>query len=568
MGIPVGGWRLAIGFWRLAFGYWLLANRSKPTTDHPDSAFAPSGQADFRLLTTVSLLLLATFTIPTFGQIVFNQQSLDLPNTEHDEQAPMVSPDGKTLYFTVSGHPGNIGGKKDLGDIWYSTWDGTRWSAPVHAGKVINDEGYNSVIGFSHDGNRIFLGNNYHSTTQGYSIAHRTADGWSTPDYIRIPDFRNRSTYTFAHFSTTVEAVVFSCEPFVGHGAEDIFVARLIDGQWTEPINLGTTINTRMQEWAPSLSADGKILYFSTNGRKGYGSFDVYFSERLDDTWTNWSTPVNMGANVNSEGRELHYRTVPAAKLAIYTSTRNSDGYGDIKVFSPPPNIHDSLAAQKPDTIAQLVEIVRDHPLTEDEKLFRVYGKVTDAKTGKSVPALVEFKSDTTYAVTAGGDGKFDIRFPSVNAYAVSVEAPGYIGSFERLDVRTYELNSLELNFKLQPIEIGATVNLKSVLFQQSTANLLPESNDELDEVVEFLKINPKVEIELSGHTDNRGVHEHNVKLSQKRVETVKAYLVSKGISGRRVRGKGYGGSKPIADNRTEATRRMNRRVEFTIVKD
>jgi outer membrane protein OmpA-like peptidoglycan-associated protein len=193
---------------------------------------------------------------------------------------------------------------------------------------------------------------------------------------------------------------------------------------------------------------------------------------------------------------------------------------------------------------------------------------VTDSKTGKPVPALVEFRSDTTYAVTAKADGVFDIRFPSVHAYAVSVEAPGYIGNFEKLDVRTYELNSLELNFKLQPIEIGATVNLKSVLFQQSTPNLLPESTDELDEVVEFLKINPKVEIELAGHTDNRGDPKHNLNLSQKRVETVKAYLVSKGISGRRVKGKGYGGTKPIADNRTEATRRMNRRVEFVIVKD
>ena len=124
------------------------------------------------------------------------------------------------------------------------------------------------------------------------------------------------------------------------------------------------------------------------------------------------------------------------------------------------------------------------------------------------------------------------------------------------------------MNFKLQPIEIGATVNLKSVLFQQSTPNLLPESNDELDLIVSFLKVNPKVEILLSGHTDNRGVHDHNVRLSQKRVERVKAYLVSKGISGKRIAGKGFGGLKPIAANDTEETRRLNRRVEFTIVKD
>jgi len=499
----------------------------------------------------------------------FTQKALDIINTEDDEQAPLITPDGKTLYYTVSGHSGNVAGKKDLGDIWYSTWTGDHWGPGVHAGAVINDPGYNCVIGFSHDGNRMFLGNAYHSTAQGFSISHRKADGWSTPEFIKIPYFHNRSTYTFAYFSTTVEAVVFSCEGFSGHGSEDIFVARLVDGQWTEPVNLGAGINTHLQEWAPSLSADGKILYFSSNGYKGYGSFDVYFAERLDETWTKWTRPVNMGANVNTEGRELHYRTVPASKLALFTSTHNSDGHGDIRVFAPPPNIHDSLTLLPKDTIAtKLVEIVRDKPVTVDEKLFTVFGKVTNSKTGKAILATIEFKSDTMFTVSSKGDGKYTVSFPTVSEYAVSVEAPGYIGNFEKLDVRTYEMNSLELNFKLQPIEVGATVNLKSVLFKQGTSELLPESDDELDEVVEFLKINPKVEIELGGHTDNRGVHEHNVNLSKKRVETVKAYLVSKGIRGGRIDGKGYGGSKPIADNRNEETRRLNRRVEFTIVKN
>ncbi len=502
----------------------------------------------------------------------FTQEALNEPNSEYDEQSPIVTPDGKRLYYTVAGHPSNIGGKQDLGDIWYSEWQGQKWGPAIHAGEVLNGDGYNAVIGFSHDGNRMYLGNHAQATTQGFSISHKKGNGWSPLEYIRFPEFKNRSPYSLGFFSATAEALVFSAEPFYHYGsksgAEDIFVALLTNGEWQEPKNLGTTINTHRQEWAPSLSEDGKILYFSSNGRKGYGGFDIYFSERLDDTWENWSNPVNMGANINSEGRELNYRTMPASKLALYTSTRNSDGYGDIKVFAPPPNIHDSLINTKVDTLIRIVEITRDKPITEDEKLFRVFGKVTNAKTGTAIPALIEFRSDTMFTVNAKKDGHYEVRFPSVNEYAVSVEAPGYIGNFEKLDVRTYEVNSLELNFKLQPIEIGATVNLKSVLFQQGTPNLLPESSEELDEVVEFLKLNPRVEIELSGHTDNRGVHEHNVNLSKKRVEVVKAYLVSKGISGRRIDGKGHGGAKPIADNRTEATRRLNRRVEFTIVKN
>jgi outer membrane protein OmpA-like peptidoglycan-associated protein len=170
--------------------------------------------------------------------------------------------------------------------------------------------------------------------------------------------------------------------------------------------------------------------------------------------------------------------------------------------------------------------------------------------------------------VQAGADGRYSLLIPSVSEYAISVEAEGYVGNFEKLDVRTYEMKALEMNYKLQPIEIGATVNLKSVLFQQSTPNLLPESNDELDQVVAFLKTNPRVEIQLGGHTDGRGHPEHNLRLSQKRVDRVKAYLVSKGISPKRITGKGFGGAKPIAGNDNEETRRLNRRVEFTIVKD
>jgi OOP family OmpA-OmpF porin len=220
------------------------------------------------------------------------------------------------------------------------------------------------------------------------------------------------------------------------------------------------------------------------------------------------------------------------------------------------------------DTIVKIIPIQRDKPITGEEKIFRVFGKVTDAKTNRPLTASITFHSDSVYSTNADPGGKYTIKFPSVNEYTIRVEAAGYVGNFEKLDVRTYEMKSLEMNFKLQPIEIGATINLKSVLFQQSTYNLLPESNDELDLVVSFLKMNPKVEIELEGHTDNRGNPEHNLRLSQKRVERVKAYIVSKGVSAKRITGKGFGGSKPIADNKSEETRRLNRRVEFTIVKD
>ena len=499
-----------------------------------------------------------------------SQKSFSYVNSKYDEQAPFISPDGKVLYWTVANHPDNVGGKKDPGDIWYSVWTGEEWSLALHGGQNINDSGYNAVAGFSHDGARMFLVSHYApATTQGIAVSLKTQDGWSKPENINIPYFLNRTAGgTQGFLSTTVEAFVFAADSYSTVGAEDLYVSLLESGKWSEPKNLGKSINTSFQESSPSLSADGKYLYFASNGRKGYGSFDIYYSERLDDSWTKWSNPINMGANVNSEGRELFYRTYPAQKFVLFTSTLNSDGYGDIKFYRPPDDLQDSLIQQRVDTIVRMIEIKRDKPIAGDEKIFRVYGKVTDTKKNLPLRATLTFHSDSLYTVVAGPDGRYDIKVPSINEYSLRVEAGGFVGNFEKLDVRTYELKSLEMNFKLQPIEIGAMVNLKSVLFRQSTFDLLSESNDELDLVVSFLQVNPKVEILLTGHTDNRGNPDHNLRLSQRRVERVKAYLVSKGINGKRIAGKGFGGSKPIAANDTEETRRLNRRVEFTIVKD
>jgi OOP family OmpA-OmpF porin len=520
-----------------------------------------------------SCLIFTIWSAITLQAQTLSQKSFGRVNSPNDEQSPFLSPDQKVLYWTVAHHPDNRGGKKDPGDIWYAVWTGEEWSLPIHGGNAINDDGYNAVAGFSLDGERMFLLSHYASgnnpaSSQGISVSIKTPEGWSVPENITIPYFLNRSPGQQGFLSTTAEAFVFSADSYSTQGAEDLYVSLLQSGKWSEPRNLGRKINTAFQEFSPSLSEDGRYLFFSSNGRKGYGSFDIFYAERLDESWVNWSEPVNMGANINSEGRELFYRTFPARKSALFTSTLNSDGYGDIKFYRPPDELPDSLVQAKPDTIVKMIEIKREKPITGEEKIFQVFGRVTSSKTGKPVSATLTFHSDSLYKVVAGPDGRYRIKVPSINEYSLRVEAAGYVGNFEKLDVRTYEMKSLEMNFKLQPIEIGATVNLKSVLFQQSTYNLLPESNDELDLVVSFLQVNPSVEILLSGHTDNRGNPEHNLRLSQKRVERVKGYLVSKGISAKRISGKGFGGSKPIASNNTEETRRLNRRVEFMIVKD
>jgi OOP family OmpA-OmpF porin len=522
-------------------------------------------------------VLIILFIVPSIHAQKLTLQSFSKTNSSLDEQAPVISPDGKTLFFTIANHAQNIGGRQDPGDIWISILLGNEWSAPIHAGNVLNNSAYNAAAGFSSDGQQLFLLSHYAASgkpkTQGIAVSRKTGSGWSSPENITLPYFLNRSGTLQGQLSKEGSAFVYSADSYSTLGAEDIYVVlKDASGNWGESKNLGRNINTSLQEFSPSLSEDGRYLFFASNGRQGYGSFDIYFSQRLDDTWTKWSAPVNMGASVNSEGRELFYNTYPREGFALFTSTLNSDGYGDIKIFYPPKESMDSLVsriAQNPtDTIVKLTEIKRERPINANEKVVRVWGKVLNGKNNVPIKAEIHYQSDSIHRAFAGPDGKYEINLPSVREYVIKVESPGYVGTLEKLDIRTFEMKSLEMNFKLQPIEIGATVNLKNVLFQQSTSNLLPESSDELDMVVELMKANPKIEIELGGHTDNRGIHSHNVRLSKERVDKIKEYLVDKGIESNRITGRGYGGIRPIADNDAEDTRKLNRRVEFTILKN
>lgn len=487
-----------------------------------------------------------------------------------NEENPVLSPDGNTLYFTITNHPSNIGGRKDPGDIWYSTRQGDNWSTPVHGGSLINDRAYNAVAGLNFRGDQLFLHGHYDpnngvARTQGISIAVLNGAGWSRPANISIPYFLNKSSFISGTVTDDGSVFVFSAETYGSHGVEDIYVCFNKSGSWTEPKNLGQVVNTTFQELSPSLSVDQMTLYFSSNGRKGYGSFDVYSSTRLDDSWTNWSPPVNMGQTINTSGRDLYFRPHRLG-TGIYTTTRSSDQYGDIGFWKQQETTPSDLVVKLPTPVDTVVELTQvSPPVIAPSNTIKVRGRITNAKTGEPINADIVLTAAATSARTTSSQSGFLVEVEPSNQYTVTIEAKGYISAMEKLDVRQYSSRELEMNFALQPVAVGTTVNLKNVLFAQAKTEILPESFPELDLVVNFLQTNPNVRIELAGHTDNRGVHEDNVKLSLQRVNKVKAYLVGKGIESKRISGKGYGGTKPIASNDTEESRKMNRRVEFTI---
>ena len=494
-------------------------------------------------------------------------------NSIYDEQNPVVSPDGKTLYFTRSHHPENIGGVADKGDIWYSTLTAERqWSAPKNATRL-NNKNWNGVIGFSADGSTIFLYNHYTESagvvkSQGIAKANKQGNSWAKPVDVNIPYFKNLSDNIGGSITTDGKVLVMSLESFGTKGGEDIYVILKDDkGKWGEPKNLGSTINTRYQEFSPCLSADYNTLYFSSNGHGGRGSSDVFEAKRQGEGWTNWSRPKALD-HINTKGREKDYRTYD--KYAIYSSTINSDGYSDLKIHTENPT--DSISPNE-DVIAVQDSIAKDSTdqnVTVAPVVSQLYGKVFDSSTKELIEAIITIEGNgfNKETPTAEEDGGYAVSMPAAGAYQVRVDAVGYISKRENLKIEEGQTASLQINYILQPITVGTTVNLENVLFQQSTPNILESSYPELDLVVDLMKQNPSMKIRLEGHTDNKGVPKHNLVLSRKRAEAVQLYLVKRGISAKRISWKGYGGTKPIADNDDPKLRMLNRRVEFTIVKE
>lgn len=490
---------------------------------------------------------------------LLSAEKVSIFNSTFDEQNPVLSADGNYLFITRCNHPQNIGGLKDPGDIWIAHFNGAQWSAPVHGGSELNDKGYNTVLGTTPDLSSLFIGNHFtntgeHATTQGIAVATFENGKWVKPQNINIPYFHSKSRIIQGQLSYDAQHFVYAAETYGTYGVEDIYVVSKTLNGWSEPKNLGKIINTSFQELSPALNRSNDTLYFSSNGRKGKGSFDVYAAARLDDSWQNWSEPVNIKA-VNTEARDLFYKNIGGGN-ALYTSTFDSDGYGDVRFY-------DAGAPISIDTIklpTSPVVVVKPNETIAT-------GLITNSKTGQTINATLSFVSEATLAKTEASLSGYQITLVNGQGYKITVEAKGFISYFQSVMV-SKEQAKLELDFALQPIEVGTTVNLKSVLFKQSSTDLLPESKDELNVVASFMKTNPKVKIELSGHTDNRGVQKDNEKLSQARVQKVKEYLVASGVSAKRISGKGYGGAKPIAVNDTEESRRLNRRVEFTIVKN
>ncbi len=526
------------------------------------------------LILVISIILF--FATETTGQSI---DMKDLPavtkalNSRWDENNPVLSPDGMTMYFTRANDSSNVGGVKDKGDIWFSVLDENgHWGEPKNLGEPVNDNTRNSILGFSPDGNVMFLNlqkrhEGGYISNIGVAFSVKQGSGWSKPKKMQVDYYVNKSDYQSGCVSRDGSVMLLSMQSYGTRGEEDLYVSFYQNGKWSQPKNLGSEVNTSGQEMTPYITADLKTLYFSSNGFGGKGGRDLFKSERLDDTWRNWSKPKNLGSKINSKGVELSYFIDYLNEVGYFSTTQNSDGYGDIRVLPVEIAIPDSVLADTTKTFEELaLEEQPSVPVNNQETLFR--GRVVNARTGRPIAAAVKITGSgfEESLNTLESNGLFEVRLPAgTTSFAISVKAPGFMSYND--EVREISADGKVVVFSLTPLTVGTTIRLNKVYFERGKAVLLDSSYAELDNLVEMLKENPDIKIELSGHTDNQGNAKLNLKLSQDRVEAVKAYLVSKGIDAKRIKGKGYGGTRPVASNASEETRRLNRRVEFKIIK-
>ncbi len=478
-------------------------------------------------------------------------EALTLLNDKHEQLNPVISPDGQQLFYTYE-----LDEDEAKQEIWAAEADGQgNFINPHRVGAPLNVPGRNcSILGISPDGQTALLLNEYHedgTSSVGISISRKTASGWSFPIKQEIEDFYNDSDFGEYCLSNDQQVMIMAMQRKDGLGSKDLYVSfrKKEINLWTKPLNMGRTLNTAASEISPFLAADGKTLYYGTSGKPGYGKTDMFMTRRLDDTWTNWSEPQNLGEPLNTPGFDAYF-SIPAAGDYVYFSRDTKDLDTEADLFRVKINNE-----SKPDPVYLISGTVRDKNTLEPISTQIFY---EDLETGITVGVA---NSDPV-------DGTFKIVLPKGKSYGYHAEKEGYYAIHENIDLSNVaEYKEVQQDLLMQPVKIDEPIRMNNVFFFRSQPKLLPTSYPELRTVLKMLNENPTMEIKIEGHTDSYGNKNANLELSKQRASAIKDYLIENGIDKDRITTDGYGGSQPIADNDDPLERPKNRRVEFRILK-
>jgi outer membrane protein OmpA-like peptidoglycan-associated protein len=462
-------------------------------------------------------------------------------NTRESEYFPSLTIDGKELVFTRRINNFNE-------DFYFSRKKDTAWDLAQPMPGNVNTPENEGAQNISLDGQwLVFTACN---RRDGFGscdlyISYNTPEGWGGA--INLGGKINTDQWESQPcLSPDKRDIYFTSRRFGGYGGSDIYVSHMLpNGRWGEPENLGPEVNTSGDEASPFIHADNQTLYFTSTGLPGYGGTDLFFVKKGPNNV--WSIPVNLGYPINTINDEGTLFITADGKTAYYASDR-SDSRGGLDIYH-----------------FELREDIRPY------QTLWVKGKVFDKKTGKGLPSAVELtdlgSKHIMSKIQTDETGNYLITLPVGKDYAFNVNRKGYLFYSDQFLLQNKHPDSTyEKNIPLQPLEANASIVLKNIFFDVNKYDVKPESQVELDKVVELLNENPGLKIEISGYTDNIGKPADNLVLSNNRAKAVVTYLINHQISSQRLVSKGYGETNPIADNLSEEGRALNRRTELKIL--
>ncbi|MDO3644102.1 OmpA family protein [Mucilaginibacter sp. L3T2-6] len=462
-------------------------------------------------------------------------------NTGADEYLPVATADEATLIFTRK-----INNNEDF---YKSNKQGDKWQTAVYLSDQINTPRYNEgAESISQDGKYLFFTGCNRPDGLGRCdiyIAQKKGEDWSKPFDLN-PPVNTTGWESQPSISADGKTLYFVSNRKGGYGGYDIWKSRLTDKGWGEPENMGPNINTMYDEQSPFIHADDSTFYFCSNGWPGLGGKDLFVSRLGKDG--KWQKPENLGYPINSSGDENGLTLTATGAYAFFSSNKlNGFGGYDVYTFEMPQNIR-----------PQLVTYVK--------------GIVRDAKTKAPLEAAVEIidleKKESVYQDYSDATlGDFLATLTSGKNYGLNISKSGYLFYSANFSLIGHEpKNPFNISVLLEPIEVGNKVILNNIFFDTNKFDLKPESITELQQLVDFLTLNPTLHIEISGHTDDVGNDALNQTLSENRAKAVYQYLIANKIAADRLVYMGYGKTQPIAPNTTDDGRKQNRRTEFKII--
>jgi outer membrane protein OmpA-like peptidoglycan-associated protein len=458
-------------------------------------------------------------------------------NSEYPDYAPVISADEQTLFFT-SRRPTSVGGLKDARDGWHledifeCVKDSlNNWSSPMQMPGYINSTGHDANIGLSPDGQRLFIYRD-DELEEGLSgdiyVSDWKFQRWSTP--LLMPKPINSPYWeTGATVTPDEKTMYFSSNRPGGLGGLDIYMVKLLpNGEWAIPLNLGPNINTEHDDESPFIHPDGRTLYFSSEGHNSMGGFDIFYSEFEDSTWTE---PVNLGYPLNTGQNELYFVLSADARRGYFSGVRE-ENYGDKDIY----------VANLPERPVQIILLK---------------GRVIDKETEEALATLIKVYDNETkklvYVLNSNAvNGRFSSILPPHKNYniQVEVEQAGYAHYSVNIHVPDQkEFVEIDTIIRLQRDDtIHVVTLLPNIFFKLNLSEIDSTSELELDALAKRMFQNQSLNLEVAVHTYSQRTKIENKKLAQRRAESIKIALVSRGVEANRIFPVGYGDEFPGKD--------------------